>query len=153
MDDIFSSTSFNGQTLFQNGGAPTSIDIQSGDGAGDVSALSSVDYSSISGTTLPTDILTQANAQSAISTLDSVMDNVSLASAQIGAQQNGLTATASQLESNVVQTQIARGAIQDADYARESTELAKYQLLQSTSFAMQKRVNQNHAQMVYLINQ
>lgn len=153
VDDIFTSTSFNGQSLFQNGGAPTTVDIQSGDGAGDLSAINSVDYTSMSGATLPTDILTQANAQSAIGTLDTALDNTSLASAQLGAAQNSLSTTYNAVESNIYQSQIARGAIQDANYAKESTELAKYQLLQSASFVMHKKVNESHAQMVFLLNQ
>lgn len=153
VDDIFTSTSFNGQTLFQNGGAPTTIDVQSGDEVGDLSALNSVDYSSISGVALPSDILTQANAQSAIGTLDTAMDNASLATAQLGASQNSLSTTYNAVESNLYQSQIARGAIQDANYAKEATELAKYQLLQSASFAMHKKVNESHAQMVFLLNQ
>lgn len=152
-DDIFSSTTFNGQSLFQNGGAPTTVDIQSGEGTGNTSAINSVDYSTISGTTLPTNILTQGNAQAAIGALDTAIDNTTLASSELGAVHNGLATTYSGVESNVLQTQIARGRVLDADYAKETTELAKYQLLQTANFAMHKKINESKALMLNLLNQ
>lgn len=152
VDDIFTSTRFNGQSLFQNGGPPSTVNIQSGDAPGNVTPINLIDYSTITGPTLPSDILTQANAQAALSTIDSAATNTTLSQSQLGATHNGLSTIYKSTESNILQTQKARGKIVDADYAKEVTSLAKYQLLQGAGFAMQRKVQQNQSQLLLLLN-
>lgn len=153
VDDMFSSSIYNGNRLFHNGGVVTVVSIQDGDAPGDSVALSSVDYSTISSSSLPADISSQANAQTAIGAIDGAMGNLNIASAKLGADENSLVISRSYLESSVIETQIAKSRITDADYAKETTELAKYQLLESASFILQKKIVQSKAAMVYLLQQ
>jgi len=151
VDNIFKNTNFNGKKLFQNG-AGTPVQIQSGSTPSDTTSINKIDYSTMNGATLPTDVLSQTNAQAAITTLDGAIDNASLSAARLGATTNGLIQTNSYLETSNLQAKIARGRITDADYAKESTHLAKYDTLTQTGLIMLSKVNENKAAMVDLLN-
>ncbi|MCP4492701.1 MAG: flagellin [Gammaproteobacteria bacterium] len=92
-------------------------------------ALSSVDISTSSGATTALDILDQSLA------------GLSSIRAELGAIQNRFLATIANLASVSENVSAARGRIQDADFAAETAELSRTQILQQAGIAMLSQAN------------
>ncbi len=89
------------------------------------------------------DVSTQAGAQLAIKSLDAAMKSVSMSQAQLGAFQNRLDAVVSNLTVANLNMSASRSRIQDTDYATESTNLAKSQIISQAATAMLAQANQS----------
>jgi flagellin len=88
-------------------------------------------------------ISTTAKASLAVMKIDSALSNIGIMRAKWGAMQNRLEYTVSNLN-NVNENIInARSRIQDADYARESANLARTQVLQQAGMSMLSQANQS----------
>jgi flagellin len=81
------------------------------------------------------------NASGALSKVDHVHKLLLDNQAKIGATQNRINYTISNLMNISEQTTIARSRIEDADFATESAALAKTQVLQQTATAMLAQAN------------
>jgi len=86
-------------------------------------------------------ILTQADALSAIDSLDKAMLQVNVAQIQQGATQNRLQAIISTLTSSNESTINARSHIMDTDFAAETASMARAQILQQAGMAMLAQAN------------
>lgn len=86
-------------------------------------------------------ILTQADALSAIDSLDKAMLQVNVAQIQQGATQNRLSAIISTLTSSNESTINARSHIMDTDFAAETASMARAQILQQAGMAMLAQAN------------
>jgi flagellin len=84
---------------------------------------------------------TTANAQSAIDSIDAAIQTVNSQRATLGAVSNRLDSTVSNLTNISSNLQAGRGRIEDADFAAETTNLAKTQILQQASTAMLAQAN------------
>ena len=84
----------------------------------------------------------QAGAERALTQIDTAIDAVNLNRADLGAVQNRLQATINNLTTNNTNIAAARGRILDADFAYETTVLAKTQVLQQAGTAMLAQANQ-----------
>ena len=78
-------------------------------------------------------IADQTNAQGAISTIDDAIGKVSDARAELGAVSNRLSSTINNLDQISVNLGASKGRIQDADFAVETSNLAKNQILQQAA--------------------
>ena len=88
------------------------------------------------------DITTAEGAQQAISVLDGAMQSVDSERAKLGAVQNRFESTISNLQNIGENASAARGRIMDTDYAAESANLAKNQIMQQAGTAMLAQANQ-----------
>jgi flagellin len=87
------------------------------------------------------DISTAAGAQKAIGILDDALEQVNSIRGDLGAVSNRLDYTMSNL-SNISENQsAARSRIEDADYAKESANLSRAQVLQQAGTAMLAQAN------------
>ena len=84
---------------------------------------------------------TQAGANSSISVIDGAIEKVSSMRAELGAIENRLEHTVSNLMNISENTQDSRSRIQDADFSVESANLAKAQVLQQVGAAMLTQAN------------
>ena len=82
------------------------------------------------------DVQTVGNARDAITALDHAIDDVNEERSQIGAVQNRLSFTISNLSSHTQAIEAGRSSIADVDFAAEATELAKNQILAQSGTAM-----------------
>jgi flagellin len=89
------------------------------------------------------DISTQAGAQVALTALDSALKTVSMNQAKLGAFQNRLDAVVANLNEVNQNMSASRSRIQDTDYASETTNLAKSQIIQQAATAMLAQANQS----------
>ena len=80
-------------------------------------------------------------AQSAIVTIDDGMSTLANVRANIGAKMNRLDHTIANLENVVTNLSQAKGRIVDADFATETANLARTQVLQQASMAMLSQAN------------
>ena len=84
---------------------------------------------------------TFASAQTAITVLDGAISQVNSERAQIGAVMNRLDHTVANLQNVVTNLQQSKGRIEDADFAAETANLARTQVLQQASMAMLAQAN------------
>ena len=87
------------------------------------------------------DITTQAGALTALATLDAAISQLGTERANLGSFQNRLNHTVSNLMQVAENTSAARSRIADTDYAVESANLAKAQVLQQAGTAMLAQAN------------
>lgn len=99
--------------------------------------VGATDATSVSG-----DITNLANANTAITTIDTALDNILSTRSDLGAYQNRLTHTVDNLSNVSMNTESARGQILDADYAKETSELARTQIIAQAGTAMLAQANQ-----------
>lgn len=87
------------------------------------------------------DVSTAAGAQEAIKRLDSALNSVTSNRAAMGALQNRFESTISNLQNVAENLSAARSRIQDADFAAETANLTKAQILQQAGTAMLAQAN------------
>ena len=97
------------------------------------------------------DVSTADGATAALDAIDTALNSVNLDRANIGAVQNRLEAAVNNLSSNSTNLQASRSRIQDTDFATESTNLAKNQVLSQAAQAMLARANQSAQQVTQLL--
>ena len=97
------------------------------------------------------DISTQSHASFAMAGMDTALASVNSARSDLGATINRLTYAADNL-SNVSQNASAsRSRVQDTDYAKASTELARTQIVAQASTAMLAQANQSQQSVLALL--
>lgn len=87
-------------------------------------------------------LTTAAGASSALGVLDSALEYVNAERSKLGAVENRLNHTINNLTNIVTNTQASRSRIMDTDYAAETTELARSQIIQQAATAMLAQANQ-----------
>ena len=97
------------------------------------------------------DITTQANANSAIGAVDSALAQVNGGRAEIGATINRLTYAADNLTNVSTNTSASRSRVQDTDFAKASTELARTQIIAQAATAMLAQANQSQQSVLALL--
>ena len=104
-------------------------------------------------TMLPTfvDVTTQANATLTFDTTLSILQTMNEQRAIIGASTNRMIASIDNLSSAAVKTEVAIGRIVDADFASESANLAKQQILSQSSNQMLSVANQSKELLTQLL--
>ena len=86
-----------------------------------------------------------------IAALDTAIVNIAAARADFGSVINRLEHTVDNLNSSVLNTQAAKSQIVDADYAAETTELARTQIISQASTAMLSQANQQAQSVLALL--
>ncbi len=107
-----------------------------GNGAGTISSTSSTS-SAISAT----DISTVAGATSALTSIDAALTSLDSERASLGAVQNRFDSVISNLSNVSENTSAARSRIMDADFAAETAQLAKTQILQQAGISVLAQAN------------
>jgi flagellin len=87
-------------------------------------------------------VLTVDGANSTISSVDSALATVSAFQSQLGAIQNRFTAAVSNLQSTAQNLTQSRSTIQDADFAAETANLTKSQVLEQAGISVLAQANQ-----------
>jgi len=90
-------------------------------------------------------------ASAALATIDSAMETVSAIRSKLGAMQNRLNSTMDNLANVVTNTEASRSRIQDTDYAKASSELARTQIIQQAATAMLAQANQDPQTVMQLL--
>jgi flagellin len=96
-------------------------------------------------------ISTQAGSSNAIATIDRALENINSQRANLGAFQNRLNYTVNNLSNIVTNTSQSRSRILDTDYATETTNMAKSQIIQQAATAMLAQANQSAQSVLALL--
>ena len=147
VDRVLQGTKFNGKAVL--GADATSLSFQVGAGT------TTQDSITVSMTRLDTatsitnvtgassDIKTAAAATTAINNIDAALTAINSERSKMGAVQNRFDSVVSNLRISVESQSAARGRIMDADFAIETANLSRAQVLQQAGSAMLSQANQS----------
>jgi flagellin len=94
---------------------------------------------------------TSEAAKSSITAIDAAIKKVNTQRSELGAVSNRLSHTVSNMTNISTNLSAARGGIEDADFALETTNLAKNQILQQASTAMLAQANASKQNVLSLL--
>ncbi len=141
---IATQTKFNGTAIVGSGaGAQT---FQVGANNGDTMTITTSTVSTVTG-----DILTQGTASTAMSNIDAALDAITTNRATYGAAMSRFQFAISNLQITGENQSAARGRIMDADFAAETANLSRAQILQQAGTAMVAQANQLPQQVLQLL--
>ena len=133
MANIAKDTKFNGSELLS--GTTTNFTIQAGANT-ETRIIKTTDLSAIATSLASLDVTDNTNAQSAISSIDTALKDINTGRANLGAMQNRLEYTSSNLTTSTENLTAAESRIRDVDIADEMMNLSKLNLLTQASQAM-----------------
>lgn len=135
LDNIANTTQFNGKALLKQ---TTSYNFQVGAYRGETTTATISDVNTAVVFAVPvTTLSTQASAASIISYMDSAIKTIDTLRASLGAAQNQLESTVRNISVTQVNVKAAESTIRDVDFASESANFSKRNILaQSGSYAM-----------------
>jgi flagellin len=140
-------TEFNGVSLTD--GSPATINVQVGIQSATSSRIG-ITLGDLTTGTLKIDtnvsLSTSSDAQSAIDEIDTALDTVNGYRFDLGAVQNRLDSALNNAQTFLESVEGARSSIQDADYADETAEMTKFQIMQQAGIAVlaqAKNMNQS----------
>ncbi|MBK6864066.1 MAG: flagellin FliC [Ideonella sp.] len=136
IDRIAAQTKFNGLAIV--GGDATATDFQVGANNGDTLTITTNDITGVIGG----DVLDAANAATAMDDIDTALDSITTDRATYGAAMSRFSYAISNLQITGENQAAARGRIMDADFASETANLSRAQILQEAGTAMVAQANQ-----------
>ncbi|MFN9503956.1 MAG: flagellin [Rubrivivax sp.] len=146
-------TRFNGLAVLA--GDAGTLTFQVGANTADTVDLVTADLSAAAEVVAVTDaaneILSVATAQTAMTNIDTALDRVNAERALYGASQNRFEAVISTLQVSAENQSAARGRIMDADFAAETANLSRAQILQQAGTAMVAQANALPQQVLRLL--
>ena len=152
---IEGSVTWAGQQLLDGtGGTAGAFSFLVGTGAAATTATDTITHTFADLTTMKGtigDLTTLANATTEIAAMDTAIAAVNTERATGGSMSNRLDSTVSNLTNISSNLQAGRGRIEDADFAAETTSLAKSQILQQASTAMLAQANASKQNVLSLL--
>jgi flagellin len=148
---VLESTRFNGKAIL--GADAGTLAVQIGASSSDTVDLSTTDMTGNTDVTAVTggDIISAANASTAIDDIDTALDTISQERANYGAYQNRFESIIGNLQVSAENHAAARGRIMDADFAAETANLSRGQILQQAGVAMLTQANAMPQQVLALL--
>ncbi len=148
---IASNTRFNDVAVID--GSFTGVTIQAGNTTAETITLSFADMqaSGLGMSSTVATVGTQSDAKVAIGTMDTALQTISQEQAKFGSLINRLDYSISNQSRASVMTEQALGRIMDADFATESTQLSKSQILNQAATSMLAQANQSKSLLLQLI--
>jgi len=141
---ISDQTKFNGTAIV---GASAGAQVfQIGANNGDTLTVTTSQVTTVGG-----DLTTSANASTALDAIDTALDTITTSRATYGAAINRLNFTIQNLSTTGQNQSAARGRIVDADFASETSNLSRAQILQQAGTAMIAQANQLPSQVLSLL--
>ena len=98
-----------------------------------------------------TDISSFETATAALNVLDTAVASVNMKRAELGATANRLEYASDNMAQVAMNARASRSRIEDADYAKETTELARTQIIQQAGTAMLAQANQSTQSVLKLL--
>lgn len=154
---VATGTTFNGNNIFEAANKTVNLQIGSGNVATDTLSVNLTSTGAAAGNDLQTTlggatqaaivtafggVDTVANATAAITKIDTSINDITNLRATTGAGLSRLDQVVSSLETTSSNLSSARGRIMDADFAKETANLTRAQILQQAGTAMLAQANQ-----------
>ena len=140
---ILTSTEFNGSAVLAGGAGSQSFQVGANNAADNRITVTTSNLSTSATITGATggDVTTSATAAAAIDLVDTALDAVNSERATLGAAQSRIEIAVRSLDTMCENTAAARGRIVDADFAAETANLTRSQILQQAGVAMLAQAN------------
>lgn len=146
---IISNTEFNGKKILAGSlqganfqiGANTSTDNQISVTVSDLRSIADIYNLTLGGYSIGSDATSQG-VRDAIDDIDRAIERIDIFRSNLGAIQNRFTTTIANLQSSIENQSAARSRIMDADFASETSNLTRSQILQQAGTAMLAQANQ-----------
>ena len=134
-------------------GQGDSVTLSDSVASSSTTSTTSVSSSSDTGTVAVSQISvsTQEDAVAALDVIDNALDYVNSERAKLGAVENRLNHTIDNLSNIITNTSAAKSRIVDTDYAVETAELARTQIVQQAATAMLAQANQSSQSVLSLL--
>jgi len=145
IDRISTATKFNGSSIVSVASAGAQV-FQVGANSGDTLTVTTIGISAVGGAITDT-----TTAGAALTAIDSAIDTLTTARANYGAVINRLGFAVSNLAISGENQSAAKGRIMDADFAMETANLSRAQILQQAGNAMVAQANQLPQQVMALL--
>jgi flagellin len=141
---IAAQTKFNGTAIV---GASAGAQVfQVGPNGGDTLTITTTTVTTVAG-----DLTTAANASTAVGAIDTALDTINTSRASYGAAMSRFSMAIQNLQITGENMSAARGRIMDADFAAETANLSRAQILQQAGSAMVAQANQLPNQVLALL--
>ena len=141
---IATQTKFNGVAIVGAGAGPQIFQV--GPNNGDTLTVTTAAVTTVGGS-----VSTAAAASTAVSAIDTALDSISTNRATYGAAMSRFGFAISNLQITGENQSAARGRIMDADFAAETANLSRSQILQQAGTAMVAQANQLPQQVMQLL--
>jgi flagellin len=135
IDRIATQTKFNGTAIVGAGAATQTFQV--GANNGDTMTITTSAVSAPAG-----DVTSQTTASAAVVAIDTALDTITTSRATYGAAMSRFEFAISNLQITGENQSAARGRIMDADFAAETANLSRAQILQQAGTAMVAQANQ-----------
>lgn len=143
IDRIAHSTKFGDKKLLDGSNNELEFQVGTGSGKENIITFKSKNDASTSGLGIDgSDISSKDGARDLLTTVDSALENVSKMRAGYGAMQSRLESTVNNLDNTNENLSAAHSRIADTDVAKESSELASANMLQSAALSVLSQANQ-----------
>jgi flagellin len=150
---VASNTSFNGISLLNNAAGSLNIQVGTGNTSNDRLTINLTNTTTgSSGLNIASaSVSSNANAQSALGTLDTAITAVTTGLAKLGANESNLEAAVNGNDAIATDLENAKSRIMDADFAAESGNLAKFNILNQANVAMLSQANSSPQMVLQLL--
>ena len=149
IDRISGATMFNGIHLLDGTGGPRTFQV--GANTGQSISVTMVNVSTTALSVSAISVSSVSNANALISAVDTALDTVSGNRSTLGAVQNRMESTISNLMNVSENLSAANGRIVDADFAAETANMTKQQILSQAGVAMLAQAKQLPQQVLELL--
>ena len=153
LDSALDQAKFNGTDLI--GGSAVTLTIQSGANAGETTSIviDALTASGLGVADADIDFTSLTSAGADITAIQSALDAVAEDRAKLGATQSQLESTVRNLANVAENTAAAAGRIMDTDYAAETANLTKAQILQQAATSVLAQANAQPQAVLSLLQQ
>jgi len=141
---ISTQTKFNGTAIVGSGAGSQTFQV--GANNGDTMVITTSQIATVTG-----DVTTAATASTAVAAIDAALDTITTSRATYGAAMSRFEFAISNLQITGENQSAARGRIMDADFAAETANLSRAQILQQAGSAMVAQANQLPQQVLQLL--
>lgn len=140
IDHISGTTNFNGNKMLSTDG--TAVDLQLSDVSGDKLTVTAIDASAATLLTAVGDLTTPDNAKTAMEAVDAAIQTVADHRATFGSQLNRLDHNLTNVTNQATNMAASASQIEDADMAKEMSEMTKFKILNEAGISMLSQANQ-----------
>ena len=150
-------TKFNGTAIIGTGAGSQTFQVGANNASTDQLTVTTTDMSAsstITAVTATTSVIsgtTGSNATTAITNIDNALSTINSERTKFGGMQNRFEAIISTLQVSAENVTAARGRIMDADFAMETANLSKNQILQQAGTSILAQANSSAQQVLSLL--
>ncbi|MEG3527856.1 flagellin [Bacillus paranthracis] len=147
IDYIADNTAFNGTTLLKNATGKVSIKTYDDGGAADIdiklTSVKKTDLKDSANNTLDSlSVAKDTTAKAAITSIDDMIKGIATSRADLGATLNRLDFNVANLNNQASSMAASASQIEDADMAKEMSEMTKFKILNEAGISMLSQANQ-----------